>query len=71
MIDFGDEYFRYYILGVILVNFIVSYLIEKYFIAFVSKRWRIHLIKKLKAKVDKKEITYTLNHLNQIKLELE
>jgi len=56
---------------VIGINLVLSYLIEKLLIPYISWSWRQYKLKELKNKVDSKEIVYNLNHLNQIKLELE
>jgi len=67
LVSFPDDTFIYYVLIICLVNFIVSYTIEKVLIPCISQSWKSRKYKKLYKKIKQMNTSYFLNDLYKIK----
>ena len=69
LVDFTDEdvYFKFYILGITFINFVVSYLTEALIVPSMTRCYTKAKIAKLREKAKDPEFEYTLNQLQKIK----
>jgi len=67
LVDFDDASFKFVILVMTLVNFIVSYLCEKLIVPCVSEGWKNRSIRQFKSQQSKLE-NANLNQLYKIKI---
>lgn len=49
--DYEDDNFKYWVLVITIVNFIVDYCVEKFLIYYIEVCWNNHQLKKLKAEM--------------------
>lgn len=69
LVDFTDKdvYFKFYILGITFINFVVSYLTEALIVPSMTRCYTKAKIAKLREKAKDPEFEYTLNQLQKIK----
>jgi hypothetical protein len=58
--------FKIYLLGITIVNFVVSYAVEKLLIPRITQKWNNRQFKKLRRRIEKKTVDYNLNQLHKI-----
>ena len=66
MVEFGDNSFKFILIIVTLLNFILSFLTEKLLVPCISEAWKTRKIKELKNEYDM-QINTNLNLLYEIK----
>ncbi len=65
IVSFVDNDFNYYVLIFSLVNFIVSYVVEKSVIPCITNMWKNYKLRKLREKIAM-EHEYNLNQLYRV-----
>ena len=59
--------FRYIILFISTSNFIMCYLVERYLVPFISKKWKKYKYDNIKRELDGKPMDYKLNQIAKLK----
>ena len=59
--------YRYIILCISTSNFIICYLVERYLVPFISKKWKKYKYDNMKREIDGKAMDYKLNQIAKLK----
>jgi hypothetical protein len=68
MVDYPDRTFRYYLLGIVAANLIVSYLVETFMIPCIATSWTNRRNRNLREKIKQEKIAYSLHQLHRTKV---
>ena len=63
----GDDFYKYYIIAIIVLNLAIAYFTEAVIVPFFKKKWNDRQLRKMAKKISKAESEYNLNMINEVK----